>query len=103
MEALLETVQEADPENVVTAGWMVQSNGSANLWFVAARIESDTETTLPGVWAFSVYPDESYDLYAINDIAFDLSYADSGEDSDPVLTMQSDGAQAAYDCAAPAQ
>jgi hypothetical protein len=29
----------------------------------------------------------------------DFSYAAWGEDADPVITMQNDGAQIAYDCA----
>lgn len=103
VDTLGQEVQDADPENVVVAGWMVQSKEAANLWFIAAKIESDTGTTLLGVWALFVDPEGIYDIYAINDVAMELSYTAWGEDSEPVLTMQSDGAQTAYDCAAHAQ
>ena len=103
LNTVSQSVQEADPENVVAAGWMVQSKTAANLWFVAAKIQSDTDTTLPGVWALLVDSGGNYDIYAINNVAMDLSFADWGEDSEPVLTMQSDGAQTAYDCAARAK
>lgn len=100
VEAVGQTVQDMDPENVVIAGWMVQSKAAANLWFVAANIQSDTGTMLPGVWALFVDSEGNIDIFAIDDAAMNFSSADWGEDSEPVLTMQSDGAQAAYDCAA---
>ena len=99
MDAVRETVQEQDPESNVATGRMVPSKAAANLWFVAAKIQSDTETIYPGVWGIVTNADGSADIYAINDVAMELSFADWGEDSEPVLTMQSDGAQAAYDCA----
>jgi hypothetical protein len=90
-----------DPDNDVdTKGWAVQSKDAENLWFVAAKIQGpQVGTTLPGVWGIFVYSDGYLDIYAINDVAVNFSYAATGEDSDPVLSMQSDGAQAAYDCA----
>jgi hypothetical protein len=99
VQDITETVQDMDPENVVVAGWMVQSTAAKDLWFVAAKVQSDTGTTSVGVWGLFTYSDGTFDIYAINQPAMDLSYADWGEDAEPVLTMQSNGAQAAYNCA----
>jgi hypothetical protein len=99
VDAVGQTVQDMDSENVVIAGWMVPSSAAEDLWFVSAKIQSDTGTTSVGVWGLFTYSDGSVDIYAINQPAMELSSADWGEDSDPVLTMQSDGAQAAYQCA----
>lgn len=103
MDAIREAVQGEDEQSNVTMGWMVSSKAADGLWFVAAKIQSDTETIYPGVWGVFVDSEGYMDLYAINDVAMQLSYADWGEDSEPVLTMQSDGAQAAYNCAMQAQ
>ncbi|HEX2998564.1 MAG TPA: hypothetical protein VHP14_27325 [Anaerolineales bacterium] len=103
MDAIREAVQEEDEQSNVTTGWAVSSKAAEGLWFVAAKIQSDTETIYPGVWGVFVDSEGYMDLYAVNDVAMQLSYADWGEDSEPVLTMQSDGAQAAYNCAMQAQ
>ncbi|HMB24725.1 MAG: hypothetical protein ACM33V_03020 [Chloroflexota bacterium] len=103
MDAVREAVQGEDEQSNVTTGWMVSSKAAEGLSFVAAKIQSDTETIYPGVWGVFVDSEGSMDLYAINDVAMQLSYADWGEDSEPVLTMQSDGAQTAYTCAMQAQ
>lgn len=102
LEGILDAVLSAEPLNQVGTGWMVQSSDQADLWFVAARIltaEPDPEAALPGVWAFIVYEEGDFEIYSINDVAQEYSDAAWGEDSDPVITMQNDGAQAAYDCA----
>lgn len=106
IDAIWQAVQDADPDSDVVTGWMVQSNAAADLWFVAAKIynsETETEATLPGVWALLVDAEGSLEIYSINDIAMESSDAARGEDREPVLTMQSDGAQIAYDCAARAE
>ena len=95
-------VYSIDPANEVKTGWTVQSKAEQNLWFVAAKIygpDIETGATLPAVWALFISSDGSIDIYSINTIAKDFSYTLWGEDSVPVTTMQSDGAQTAYDCA----
>jgi hypothetical protein len=82
----------------------VQSHAEANLWFVAAKVSGPAidANTLPGVWALLSDSAGNTGIYSINDSAMEHSSADRGEDRDPALTMQSDGAQPAYDCAAQA-
>ncbi|RPJ27670.1 MAG: hypothetical protein EHM33_07155 [Chloroflexi bacterium] len=102
LDAVLQVVEDADPDNEVETAWMVKSNDAVDIWFVAAKIhqaETGTEATLPGVWALLVYSEGDFEIYAINDIAQDFSDTAWGEDSDPVITMQNDGAQVVYDCA----
>ncbi len=104
LNAVSQEVQDGDPNNKVQTAWVVQSNAAAKLWFIAAKIHKPgNEVSSPGVWALFDHSGGSFDMYAINDVAKDLSYTAWGEDSDPVLTMQSNGAQVVYDCAAQAQ
>jgi hypothetical protein len=108
LEVISQVVEDADPDSEVETGWIVQSKQAGGLWLVAAKIhklgnDNNVELTSPGVWGLFDYSDGNFDIYAINDIAMELSYAAWGEDSEPILTMQSDGAQAAYDCAAQAE
>ncbi len=101
LDAIWQAVEDANPDSEVETGWAVQSRDAANLWFVAAKIhglETDVEATPTGVWALFIYPEGNFDIYSINDIAMEFSYTAWGEDSDPVITMQNDGAQIAYDC-----
>ncbi len=102
LDAIREAIFDSDYNYTVETGWTVQSNVAENLWFVAAKIYGDdinSGGTLPAVWGLFPYSDGYIDIYAINDIAQEYSYTLWGEDSDPVLSMQSDGAQSAYDCA----
>lgn len=101
VDAVLQEIQAVDPDNKVDAAWEVQSKAAPNLWFVAAKISGPqiNTGTLPAVWGLFTHPAGYFDIYAINSSAMDSSYSDWGEDSDPVLSMQTDGAQAAYDCA----
>jgi hypothetical protein len=102
LDAVRQAVNDADPDSEVETAWMVKSNDAVDIWFIAAKIhqaETSTEATLPGVWALLVYSEGDFEIYAINDIAKDFSDAAWGEDSDPVITMQNDGAQVVYDCA----
>lgn len=101
VNAVLQEIQAMDPGNKVDAAWAVQSTAASNLWFVAAKISGPKirAGTLPGVWGLFTHPEGYFDIYAINSSAMDSSYSDWGEDSDPVLSMQTNGAQAAYDCA----
>ena len=102
LDAVGIVVDSADPANEVQTGWAVQSKDEVDLWFLAAKIygpEIDSGATLPAVWALFVSSDGYIDIYSINTTAMEFSYAFWGEDSVPVTTMQSDGAQAAYDCA----
>ncbi len=101
LDAVLQVVQDIEPDNQVTTGWVVQSKAAPNLWFVATKISGsgiDSGTTLPGVWGLFV-DSGGTDIFAINDVAKNISDADPGQDSNPVLTMQSDGAQTSYNCA----
>ena len=102
LEAVGIVVYSIDPANEVKIGWAVQSKDEVDLWFLAAKIygpEIDSGATLPAVWALFVSSDGYIDIYSINTTAMEFSYAFWGEDSVPVTTMQSDGAQEAYDCA----
>jgi hypothetical protein len=102
LEAIRDGISDIDLNYTVETGWAVQSNEAEELWFVAAKVYGDDiepEGTLPGVWGLATGPDGSIDVYAINELAKDYSFTLWGEDSDPVLTMVSDGAQDAYNCA----
>ena len=102
LEVIREVIFDLDYNYTVKTGWAVRSNEAEDLWFVAAKIYGDdtgSGGTLPSVWGLFTYSDGYIDIYAINDIAQDYSFTLWGEDSDPELSMQSDGAQSAYDCA----
>ena len=97
-----EEVQYADSDNELRTAWAVQSKAVADLWFVAAKIYktgSNNAGTLPGVWAVFTFEDGYFEVYAINDVAQEYTFTAWGEDSDPVLTMGTDGAQSVYNCA----
>jgi hypothetical protein len=84
------------------AGWASESSEIDGLVFVAARFYGpgfDAGMTLPGVWGLFAYSGGYFDIYAINEIAQEFSDTAWGADFDPVITMQTDGAQTAYDCA----
>ena len=102
LEVIREGIFDSDFNYTVKTGWAVESNAAEDLLFVAAKIygdDIDSRGTLPGVWGMYTYSDGYIEIYAINDVAQDYSYTLWGEDSDPDLSMQSDGAQDAYDCA----
>ena len=101
LEAIREIIVDVGQNYTVQTGWAVQSNEAEDLWFVAAKIHGDdieTGVSLPGVWALFTYSDGYIDIYAINDTAQEYSFTLWGEDSDPVLSMDSNGAQSAYNC-----
>ena len=102
LEVIREVIFDIDFNYTVETGWAFQSNEAEDLWFVAAKIYGDdieSGGTLPGVWGLFPYSDGYIDIYAINDVAQEYSYSLWGEDSDPELSMESNGAQSAYDCA----
>jgi hypothetical protein len=102
LDAVWQVVEDADPDNEVVSGWMIQSNEVPDLWLVGAKIHGpaiEGGVTSPGVWGVFLYTQENFDIYAINDIAMQYSYSGWGEDSDPVLSMQTGGASEVYNCA----
>lgn len=102
LEVIGEAIFDIDFNYIVETGWAVQSNEAENLRFVAAKIYGDdieSGWTLPGVWGLFTDSDGYIDIYAINDVAQEYSYSLWGEDSEPELSMESNGAQSAYDCA----
>jgi hypothetical protein len=102
LDAIREDLVDIGLNYTIETGSAIRSNEAENLWFVAAKIYGDaidSGGTLPGVWGLFVNSDGYIDIYAINDTAQEYTYTAWGEDSDPVLSMESDGAQSAYNCA----
>ncbi len=102
-DPVLQTVLSMNGDNDLTHGWIVSSNDVFDLLILAAQLhgpEVEADPVQVGVWGLFLYEDGSFDIYSINESAQDLSYNAYGTNFEPALTMNTDGAQVAYDCAA---
>jgi hypothetical protein len=105
--AIQSGVKILDPAYDIQAGIVVKSIAADNLWFFAAKVISPDldggSTVEPGVWAFYEKDNVVIDVYAVNDIAFQYSDFTLGQQANPAIDMQVNGADISYQCASVSQ
>ncbi len=92
-----------DSTNDIKTGYLVKSIALDELWFFAAKVYGENfdggVSVEPAVWSFFEKNGTPYNIYAVNDIAYQYSNFPPSQDANPPLNMQIDGANIAYECA----
>jgi hypothetical protein len=101
--AILAGIWNIQADNDIPNAYLVKSIAADELWFLAARVHGpDIEagsTSQPAVWSFYEKNGTPYNIYTINDVAFQYSDFNYGPQADPPIDMDVDGANSAYECA----
>jgi hypothetical protein len=101
MAAIRAGVKGEASYNDVRSGWAVKSKEFQNVWFVASKIYGpNAENGVgPGVWAISGNPSSPGLTLSVGGFANEFSdYPDAGK-TQAQMSMSSDGAQEAKQCA----
>ena len=104
LAAIQAGVKIINTDNEIRKGYAVQSIAADNLWFFAAKIYGPDfdggSSSEPAVWSFYNTNDTPFNIYTINETAFQYSNFNFGGQASPLIDMRIDGAENAYECAA---